>query len=113
MSDREYLERANNTIQSILEDLREVSGMNPERIGEWLNGYALDVRYLLDSNFELIEVGLLVSFGGPTVWVWTDGDSVRIEYYEAFYTPVVRHFKVDLTYLFDYFVDLVDSVVVR
>lgn len=36
---------------------------------------ALDIRYLIDSENELLQVQILVAFGGPNIWVdiWSDG----------------------------------------
>lgn len=37
---------------------------------------ALDIRYLVNSDNELLQVQILVAFGGPNIWVdiWADGD---------------------------------------
>ena len=111
--EKEYLERANNAIQSVISDLEKARDLDSDSIVEWLNEYTLDVRYMLDSNLELLEVGLLVSYGGPTIWVWLDGVNVRVEYYEAFYAPVIRTFRIDLDNVFDYFNDLISGMVVK
>jgi len=36
---------------------------------------ALDIRYLMNSENELLQVQILVAFGGPNIWVdiWSDG----------------------------------------
>jgi len=48
--------------------------------GDILNGLhyledALDFRYLVDSSGDLLQVQILVAFGGPNIWVhlWRDG----------------------------------------
>jgi hypothetical protein len=45
--------------------------------GEMLSAYdylegALDFRYLVDTQGELIEGRILVAFGGPNIWVHVD-----------------------------------------
>ena len=49
-------------------------------IGDILDGFhylhdALDIRYLVNSDNELLKVEILVAFGGPNIWVdiWNDG----------------------------------------
>lgn len=39
---------------------------------------ALDFRFLLDSNREVIAVKVLVAFGGPNIWVDTETRSVEL-----------------------------------
>lgn len=39
---------------------------------------ALDVRYLVNSNREIIAVKVLVAFGGPNIWIDTETRSVEL-----------------------------------
>lgn len=62
------------TAEEANEDYNEGDMLNPY---DYLEG-ALDFRYLLNSQGELIEARILVAFGGPNIWVHVD-DHENIE----------------------------------
>jgi len=66
-----------DVVNGIKEDL-ETGGLKKllEPYGE-----PYDMRALIDTQGNILEVWLLVAFGGPNVWIISDGKRVRIEGY--------------------------------
>lgn len=69
--------------QVLYDDHFDGRGLDGVTMGDYLEGI-LDYRTLRDSSGEVIEVHLLVGFGGPNVWHEIDGEgnvSIRVHWW--------------------------------
>lgn len=45
---------------------------------EYLDENALDIRYVANAKRELLDCQILVTFGGPNVWIDTEKNGVAV-----------------------------------
>lgn len=62
-----------NNCVSIAKDLEKLSEAS---FYEYLDD-VLELRYIIDSNFEYLGSELLITYGGPTIWVNTLYNKVK------------------------------------
>lgn len=75
-------ERLQSHVDSIANKLSEGFGDELNYDDEPMSAYdylqdALDIRYIVDSKGDYIAAKVLVSFGGPNIWVNTETNTVE------------------------------------
>lgn len=60
--------------KSYLNDLQTIIEQNDfEAFQEWFDENVLDYQFIIGSNKSLLAANIYLEFGGPTVWIDTDG----------------------------------------
>lgn len=54
---------------------------NVQDVGGFVENDTLDTEYVINSQNEITTIRLLVTFGGPNIWVELDGVNATIEGY--------------------------------
>ena len=75
---RDALEDEDKFIQYVL---YEDGGDLVDALDKFLNEDILDIYFIVGLDCKVREVGVLVAFGGPNVYVKTDGTNVTVEGY--------------------------------